>query len=494
MAIREEVLNFVSLPKKEFDNQRTKPDNYLFFVYEEYIDENKQANMRIRLYKGRKLILGDIIESVSKYGSGSFKIGKVELIAAGSVPDIYNTGDEKNVVLNFKIPADKILDVGEIKTGESVKPSVTITDHPKDKNKALLNITFPKWNVVQAGVAELLTADATPTVAVNGNPDDPKDTEEAKDTVYVHIGVPSSPYTKITEDTPGITLNNTGLGYLGFIQKTDYLDDGWLNDIKIVGKTQIIKNNTNYPCFCFAKTFPANNNPEEYSSSDCILLIPPQGKGMIKHSKTYPGNRVGKSEVYPAMVTKPKIVYEVLFNGTDNVVYDNINGIRTEISGSNLNFNESIGLSGDNLVITLPATEPPTSHREETAWKDDNVNKLDSILYPYAFHCMIHFIGSSAAKVDSSMQCCAGAIVDYKNLSEKILVMSPFHKYSTDNLDLIKWKELSLFNTGLTHWIYHAISNFTFTVKSGAIKGIRIIAGTPADFLRDPEFLLYKFD
>lgn len=449
-------LNVVSVSKKDFDRQREKPDNYLFFVYDEYKGEDGRLKTRIKLYKGAVLVLGDLYEIVSalKGCDCSFKIGEVGLTNGGN-PEVTNTGTEKNVVLNVKVPVQKLL---------------------------------------RTGVAELLTADATPTVEVNFSPYN-NGAIDAKANQYVHIGVPSSPYIKTTEDTPSISGNNTGLGYLGYAEKTDYLDDGWLNDIKIVGKKQIVKNNRDYPCFVFARTFPSNGDTENYSSTDNILLIPPQGKGIIMHDKTYPGNGVGVSQVYPAMKTKPKVVYEVLFNSAEETtLYDNINGIKTEISGNNLSFNSNTGLSGDNLTITLPPTEPAENQRPGAAYQYKEVNKLDSILYPYAFFCMIHFIGSSAANVDTVMRCCGNVDVQYKNLTEKILVLSPFLKYSTNNLDLLKWSELSLFSTGLQHWIWHAVSMFTFTVKSGAIKGIRIIAGTPADFLRDPEFLLYKFD
>lgn len=509
--MKTEPLEVVSLSKKEFDNQRAKPDNVLFFVYEEYVSEDKKAKVRIRLYKGKHLVLGDLYEVVAnlKGCDCSFKIGEVGFLPAGSKPKVTNTGTEQQVVLNVKIPADKILEVGDVSLTNCGEPKVTITQDPNNPNRQFLNVTFQKSNQIEAGTARLLTADAKPTITVNDSPNNPDVVTPASEnsgistqaivtagnTKYVHIGVPSSPYIKTTEDTPSITGNNTGLGSLGYAQKTDYLNDGWLDDIKIVGKKQIVKNNRDYPCFVFARTFPSNGDTENYSSTDNILLIPPQGKGIITHDKTYPGNGVGVSQVYPAMKTKPKVIYEVLFKSAEETtVYDSINEIKTQISGSNLSYSSASGLSGDNLTITLPPTEPAEKQRPGASYKYMEVNKLDSILYPYAFFCMIHFIGSSAANVDTVMQCCGSIDVQYKNLTEKILVLSPFLKYSTNNLDLLKWSELSLFSTGLQHWIYHAVSKFTFTVKSGSIKGIRIIAGTPADFLRDPEFLLYKFD
>lgn len=504
-------LEVVSLSKREFDNQRVKPDNVLFFVYDEYVSEDKKAKIRTRLYKGRHLVLGDLYEVVSnlKGCDCSFRVGEVGFLPAGSKPEVTNTGTEQHVVLNVKIPADKILAVGEVRLCNCEDPSVTITQDPVNINRHLLNITFQRANQVSAGTARLLTADAMPTITVNNSPNSPDmpnpSTEESGASTraiitdsnmrYVHIGIPSSPYTKTTEEDLKISYNSTGLGSsLGYAEKTDYLNDGWLNDIKIVGKRQIVKNKTKYPCFVFARTFPSNGDTQNYSSTDNILLIPPLGKGIITHDKTYPTNGVGLSQVYPTIKTKPKIVYEVLFKNTDTELYDSINSVKTQISGTNLAYNESSGLSGDNIVITLPPTEPSSEQRPGAAYPSLFVNKLDSILYPYVFFCMIHFIGSSAANVDTKMTCCGSIDVKYENLSEKILVLSPFHKYSTDRLDLMKWSELSLFSTGLEHWIYHAVSKFTFTVKNGSIKGIRIIAGTPADFLRDPEFLLYKFD
>lgn len=114
-------LEVVSLSKKEFDNQRVKPDNVLFFVYEEYVSEDKKAKVRLRLYKGPHLICGDLYESVLKLGKEvnslkevvgdgtgdcdcSFKIGEVKMLPAGSQPEVTNTGDEKNVVLNVGFP------------------------------------------------------------------------------------------------------------------------------------------------------------------------------------------------------------------------------------------------------------------------------------------------------------------------------------------------------------------------------------------------------
>lgn len=53
-------LNVASLSKKEFDNMRLKPDNWLFFVYDEQVGEDGKVKTRIRLYKGAVLVSGDV--------------------------------------------------------------------------------------------------------------------------------------------------------------------------------------------------------------------------------------------------------------------------------------------------------------------------------------------------------------------------------------------------------------------------------------------------
>lgn len=156
-------LEVVSLSKKEFDNQRVKPDNVLFFVYEEYISEDKKAKVRIRLYKGKHLICGDLYEHILELskeienlkenggtggGGCSFKIGEVKMLPAGSQPEVTNTGDEKNVVLNVGFPTIKDvasgidLEIGRIFNTNSEGPEAEIVyDEETKKNK--LNIGFP---------------------------------------------------------------------------------------------------------------------------------------------------------------------------------------------------------------------------------------------------------------------------------------------------------------------------------------------------------------
>ncbi|MDE6493075.1 MAG: hypothetical protein K2L50_00635 [Bacteroidales bacterium] len=467
------TLEVVSLSKKEFDNLRAKPDNCLFFVYDEYVSEDKKAKVRIRLYKGQHLILGDLYETVSnlKGCDCSFKVGEVGFLPAGSVPEVTNSGDEKNVVLNVKIP-------------ESI--------------------------LLEAGTASLLTADEPPTINVSGN--------------KINIGVPSSPYLETVDvelsisDYPTSALNDnevTYVNHLGYAEHTESLEGDWLKDNRIFGKRERFKNDKDFPCFVFVKTFPANGDTENYSSTDNLLLIPPRGKGMVTHNKTYPVNGVGTSEVYPRMETKPEIVFDIEFKGTDRTLYDSVNNIQVAVDGTNITYDEN-GLRGTGLTITvipkegnntidrLGGTLPPDFPRSGPASHlplsiKRYVNELDSILYKNAFHYIVHFRGASAKNVTTRM-CCAWSGDAIYTGSKKILVASPIASYTTDNLDLLPWNELHKMDTvngvnWLTHYYSDAISVFQFIVENNVpIKGIRIISGTPADFLRDPNFLLYKFD
>ncbi len=101
------ALEVVSLTKREFDNQWTKPDNVLFFVYEEYVAEDKKAKVRIRLYKGPHLICGDLYEAVLKInkeiehlkesggtggGTSSGTGGAIDIFFKGFPEDIYCGG------------------------------------------------------------------------------------------------------------------------------------------------------------------------------------------------------------------------------------------------------------------------------------------------------------------------------------------------------------------------------------------------------------------
>lgn len=436
-------VNIISLSRKAFNAQKSKPDNYLFFVYDEKVGADGQPKIKVSLYKGKHLICGDVdLSSINE---------KIDEISGCKIKSVI---EDKNII------EPKI---NEIRNGNNVE----------------YEITLPK-RIVKAGTVSVLAANADPSIDITDN-----GAEQ-----IINIGVPAAPYIKVTEVTPTITDNNYGIGNLGYASQTDYLDDGWLDDPMIYAKKQIVKNNRNYPCFVFVRTFPSNGDTANYSSSDCELLLPPQGKGVISHTKTYPGNNVGRSEVYPSMVTKPKIVYEVLFNeNTQSEIYDNINSVKTIIDGSYSASSGGLTPNGP-ITITLPPTE--IYKRPGTAY-DGNTNKLDKILFENAFHFLIHFIGSSAKFVETKMTCLGSVDVEYRNLRKKILVGSPFHFYSTDNLDFFNWSDLNLFQTGLSHWFYHAIKSFTFTTSS-PIKGIRIIAGTPADFLRASEFLTYKFD
>lgn len=109
----ERPLNVVSLSRKEFDNQRVKPDNYLFFVYEEYVSEDGKAKTKISLYKGSLLVCGDLYEAIEKINNkidgneweNNMEIGSIRNIQGGSpkAEIVYDKSRKKNK-LNIGFP------------------------------------------------------------------------------------------------------------------------------------------------------------------------------------------------------------------------------------------------------------------------------------------------------------------------------------------------------------------------------------------------------
>ncbi|MCM1169985.1 MAG: hypothetical protein NC324_08640, partial [Bacteroides sp.] len=313
-------LNTASLSRKEFERV-PKVDNYLYFVYDEIV-ENGKPKTKVSLYKGRHLICGQLYEAIQ---GSTFKVGKVYTLPAGSQPVVQNVGAETDVVLNvgFPIGAESTFKIGEVSTlSAGSQPVVTNTG---DEKNVILNVKIPADKVLKAGTATRLTADAAPAIAVR---EDNQDSNLA----FIDIGVPASPY-MVTENIairPTVASNT-----IAYANHTTSLQGDWLNNDKIFGKREIFKNTTDVPCFCVVKTMPNNDDTDNYSSSDNVIMIPPQGKGIVTHHKTYPVHGLGKSEVYPTLKTVPEIVFDVEFNDTNGTYIDKINGI--EVTATALN-------------------------------------------------------------------------------------------------------------------------------------------------------------
>ena len=158
--MKKEPLEVVSLSKKEFDNQRVKPDNVLFFVYEEYVSEDKKAKVRIRLYKGPHLICGDLYEAVTQInkeieklkGNGGTGNGNPDLFfsAYPRIEDYRNNGyylirvsmyPERYHYIFDGIPAQQysisqVIDLSEVNVDRHYTPSLYLLvedNQPIDK-------------------------------------------------------------------------------------------------------------------------------------------------------------------------------------------------------------------------------------------------------------------------------------------------------------------------------------------------------------------------
>ena len=409
MALETEELNVVKCSKKDFDNQRVKPDNYLFFVYDERVVDGKPKT-RIRLYKGNVLVSGDV--TIIQGDGGDVNVGALE-----------------------------------------------------------------------AGKAYFLEPFEEPVINI-------------RDGKYIDVGIPRAPFV-LTEETvlQDIDITNTGHSSIG-VAVVDGIDDTIVNDSNILLVKNVYKNPSDYPCFVIAHTFPSNGDTEKYSSSDNVLLIPPHGKGIVTHSKTYPGNTPGVSTVYPKMkMMPPKVVYEVIFQGTDTAIYDNINNIETSISGKNLNYNPEEGLSDEHgFQVVIEEAKPREEMRPGVSDAYFEMGcELDAVLYQYGYHFIVHLIGYNAGE-DEEVRVVlmnGSSHVITRNRGGKIIVSSPYRSYNTDNLDLAP------LNYGYNNFeeIYSGIRYIIFNLEPRKpLKGIRIIAGTPDDILRSPEFLEYKFD
>lgn len=414
----ERPLNVVSVPKKDFDRQKVKPDNYLYFVYDEYKGEDGKPKTRIRLYKGNVLVSGDVnITNIiqGEGGGNTLEAGKAYFLEPFEEP-----------VINIR--DGKYIDVG-----------------------------IPRAPFVLTEEVELTEADYED---------------------HYSIGIPYD-RVKFSTDEKGNVIRNFGLS-------KDSIDPsvGPFLQQKI-----IYKNTTNRPCILQVPTFPPSDNYD--SGSDNVMLIPPYGRGIVIHSPSHqPHFGYGVSEVYPKMRTTPKVIYEVMFKGTDNEVYDSVNNFKTEISGDNLVYNENIGLQGDSINIKIVNTESIDGYNKR--------NNLNDILYPYAFQFVVHVIGEEdSLHYANAKGIKHGGAAAMKGGLQKgnIAVISPYRTYITDNLDAYKTDTYTIegdcvllfYEDGIVEMNVGIINNKT-------VKGIRIIAGAPADILRSPEFLTYKFD
>lgn len=412
-------LNVASLSKKEFDNKRVKPDNWLFFVYDEQVGEDGKVKTRIRLYKGAVLVSGDVNITNIIQGEGG-------------------------------------------------------------------------GNALEAGKAYFLEPFEEPVI-------------EIRDGKYIDVGIPPYEVTLKAElNVEDIKFFDTDLGTIGYTDSNIihnaykmvppleelamFVQSGYVTRINY-----IIENPTDYPLYVLPFAFGDTWN----SSSDNVLFLLPRGKGIVKCYKTNDEiyqHRVKISEVYPRPVMNPEVVYEVMFKGTDNVVYDRINNIETSVTGENLSYSQEDGLTGTMININLVGTE------------DGNENKLDAILRKYGYHFVIQFIGvyddyrhtnppnNTRPSIVVTWISVNGIFDDgpTTNLcNSKFHVVAPYRSYSVDNLDYISDGYWDTNAMGIRHAYKNPISQLYIGLgrsqdKTWKIKGIRIIAGAPADIKQMP--------